>query len=584
MKRSQLLTQTNSRSSYWLLLPYLKPQTGTILKALACTIVFIAFWPILAILVGDIATYLGQGEVEEMARLSAQIGGGFLVHKLAQYGQDSLMAQAALAIAFDLRKTLYTHLQTLHLGYFEQAKTGDLTYRLTEDTERVGEAINKVFHDTTPCVLQLVVVLGYMIVLNWQLTLATFIAAPLIGALTGWFGEQLLTFSRRSQSQISDLSSLLTEVLSGMRLVRAFAAEEYEIERFAAVAERNRRAQYSAAWLKAIQHPVLGSLQVFGILLLLMLGTWQIAMGKLTGSSFVSYVAAVAMLIDPIAHLTENYNLFKQTEASVDRVFELMAIEPAIQELPNATPLPTVTGQVEYRAVSFAYSPEHPVLQNLDLRVMPGQAIALVGASGAGKSTLVNLLPRFYDPQKGEVLIDGVDIRTITLTSLRRQIGIVPQETILFSGTIAQNIAFGCSEIDWDAVEQAARVANAHRFIVQLPAGYRTWVGERGVNLSGGQRQRLAIARAVLLNPHILILDEATSALDSESEALVQEALERLMQGRTVFMIAHRLATVRRADRILVLEQGQVVESGTHEELLDRGERYAGYYAQQFHS
>ena len=576
------------RSHYWQLLPYLQPQIGTIAKALICTVIFTLFWPILAFLAGRVASHLAQGQVEAMVHDCGWVAGGFLVHKLAQYGQDSLMAKAALAIALELRKDVYRHLQTVHLGYFATAKTGDLTYRLTEEVDRVGEVIKKFFHDTTPCVLQLVGVLGYMIYINWQLTLATFIAAPLIGLLTGWFGEQLLKFSRRSQSQISDLSAILTEVFSGIRLVRAFAAEDYEIERFATVAEGNRRSQYSAAWLQSIQHPVVGFLQMVSILLLLVLGTWQIAQGNLTGASFTSYVAAVAMLIDPIGHLTENYNLFKQTEASVDRVFELLEIEPGVVELADAYPLPMVQGQVDYQDVSFAYesAPDadaNPwVLQGLNLSVKPGEAVALVGASGAGKSTIMNLLPRFYDPQRGQILIDGLDIRNVTLASLRRQIGIVPQETILFSGSIAQNIAFGQRDIDWQAVEEAAKVANAHQFISQLPEGYRTWVGERGVNLSGGQRQRLAIARAVLLNPHILILDEATSALDSESEALVQEALERLMENRTVFIIAHRLATVRRADRILVLEKGEVVESGTHQQLLVQGGRYAGYYAQQF--
>jgi len=241
-----------------------------------------------------------------------------------------------------------------------------------------------------------------------------------------------------------------------------------------------------------------------------------------------------------------------------------------------------VTGKVEYRDICFYYHSDQPVLQKLSLLAFPGEAIALVGSSGSGKTTLANLLPRFYDPQAGQVLIDGIDIRTVTLPSLRRQIGIVPQETILFSGTIAQNIAFGQQHFDLAAVQAAAKVANAHSFISQFPNGYQSWVGERGVNLSGGQKQRLAIARAVLLNPRILILDEATSALDSESEALVQEALERLMKNRTVFIIAHRLATVRRADRILVIEQGRVVESGTHGELLEKGDRYARFYAQQF--
>jgi ATP-binding cassette subfamily B protein len=289
------------------------------------------------------------------------------------------------------------------------------------------------------------------------------------------------------------------------------------------------------------------------------------------------------MLIDPVTHLSENYNEFKQGQASLDRVFEILDQQPAVQEKPGAAPLARVSGKVELRDVTFGYRGDRPpVLNGISLRVQPGEAIALVGASGAGKSTLVNLLPRFYDPQQGQVLIDGTDVRDVTLGSLRRQIGIVPQETQLFSGTIAENIAFGQTTIDRHALIAAAKVANAHQFISQFPEGYDTWVGERGVNLSGGQRQRLAIARAVLLDPAILILDEATSALDAESEALVQEALERVMQGRTVFIIAHRLATVRNADRILVLEKGQVVESGSHAELLDLGGHYARYHARQF--
>ena len=531
---------------------------------------------------GKLLGALADGDVPTLARLAAITSGLFLVQKLAQYGQDALMAKAALNVAFDVRTRTYAHIQTLSLNYFESSKTGDLAYRLTEDVDRVGEVVNKLFHDFTPCVLQLIVVLGYMVYLNWQLTLATLIVAPLLGVLISWFGDRLLFFSRRSQSRIADLSSLITEVLSGIRLVQAFAAEGYEIGRFRKEAERDRQAKYAAAWLRAIQFPVVGFLYALSILLLLLLGGWQISLGHITGEQFGSYVAAVLLLIDPIAHLTENYNEFKQGEASVDRIVELMGLRPAVDESIDSQPLPVVTGTVEYRDVWFSYVSDQPVLRGLDLLAYPGEAIALVGSSGAGKSTLVNLLPRFYDPQQGQILIDGIDVRTATLRSLRRQIGIVPQETTLFSGTIAQNIAFGRTHFDEKDVVHAAMIANAHAFIMEFPNGDQSWVGERGVNLSGGQRQRLAIARAVFLDPRILILDEATSALDSESEALVQEALERLMKGRTVFIIAHRLATVRRADRILVIENGQVVESGTHGELLEKGDRYAHFYTRQF--
>ncbi len=590
------------RSNYWQLLPCIRPQSKTITQAFICTLGVTVFWPIQAKLAGQIANIIGQGNMTALASLAAVLALVFLVQKLLMYGQDALMAKAALYVALDLRKKVYTHLQRLNLSYFETAQTGDLTYRLTEDIDRIGEVVNKIFHDFVPCVLQLIVVLGYMIYLNWRLTLATFLVAPLMGVLIGWFGEQMLKFSRRSQNRISNLSALLTEVFSGIRLVQAFAAEDYEIARFAAEAEQNRQAKYAAERLKAIQNPVVGFMYVLSVLLLLFLGGWQISVGNLTGANFVSYIASVALLIDPITHITSNYNEFKQGEASVDRIFELMAIMPTVIEKPDAMMLPPVTGKVEYQQVSFAYPAYStqplgqedlempvikdgrgvPVLENLNFLVHPGEMIALVGPSGAGKTTLVNLLPRFYDPQAGRISIDGVDIRDVSLRSLRRQIGIVPQENTLFSGTIAQNIAFGQAEFDLQDVEKAARIANAHQFITQFSQGYHTWVGERGVNLSGGQKQRIAIARAVLLNPSILILDEATSALDSESEALVQEALERIMKERTVFIIAHRLATVRRADRILVLEKGEVVELGTHKDLLDKGGRYAHFYAQQF--
>ncbi|MEG4274476.1 MULTISPECIES: ABC transporter ATP-binding protein [unclassified Microcoleus] len=571
-----------ARSTYWQILPYLRPQKHTIGKALACTVVFTVFWPIIAWLVGETAKFIGKGDLQGFAQIAALSAVIFLIRGTAQYGQDTLMAKAALTIALEIRKTVYSHLQKLNLGYFETAKTGDLSYRLTEDIDRIGEVINKFFHQFIPCVLQLIAVLGYMIYLNWQLTLGALIIAPLMAILIGWFGERLLSYSRQSQNRISDLSALLTEVFSGIRLIKAFVAEDYEIARFAEEAEQNRRAKYLSERVKALQFVVVGFLEAMSVILLFFLGGWQISQGNLTGTQFISYIAGVALLIDPIAITTANYGDFKQGEASSDRIFELLAIQPAVVEKSGAIELPHVTGKVEYRNINFAYNSETPVLQNMSLLVLPGEMIALVGASGAGKTTLVNLLPRFYEPQAGQILIDGIDIQDVTLNTLRRQIGIVPQETILFSGTIAQNIAFGRSYYELKDVQKAAEIANAHQFISEFPDGYQTWVGERGVNLSGGQKQRIAIARAVLLDPRILILDEATSALDSESEGLVQEALERLMRDRTVFIIAHRLATVRRADRILVLEKGRIVESGTHEELLEKGDRYAGYYAQQF--
>ena len=577
------------RSHYWRLMPLVRRQKKTLFRAVLCTILYSAIWPVLAYKSQILFKVIGQGSkpgdidpilgIIDLIIFAVSI---FALQKVAQFGMDSLMARASLAIAFDLRKETFSKLQSQSLNYFETSQTGDLSYRMTEDIDRIGEVVYKIAHQFLPCVLQLIGVLGYMIYQSWQMTLATLIVAPIMAVLIGWFGERMRSFSRSSQQRVSDLSSLLVETFSGIRLIKAFAAEDYSTQRFAAEAERNREAKFSTERLRAIEYPVVGFLQVLAFCVLFFLGVWLIAGGKLKPEEFGSYCIAVTMLIDPINLLASNYNEFKQGEASVDRIYELVDLKPTIAELPTATDLPAIKGKVELRQVSFFYQTDRPVLENLSLTAQPGEVIALVGASGAGKSTLVNLIPRFYDPQNGMLLIDDRDIRSVTLKSLRRQIGIVPQETTLFSGTIAENIAFGQTNIDFAAVEEAAKVANAHQFISQFTQGYHTWVGERGVNLSGGQRQRLAIARAVLLNPRILILDEATSALDSESEALVQEALERIMKGRTVFIIAHRLATVRKSDRILVMEKGMIVESGRHEELLSKNGRYAGFYAQQF--
>lgn len=575
---------SRQRSSYWQLKPFIQHHGTRFALGFVCILGYVLSTLGLPYLAGQVALYIGQGNVPQMAYwlgLGAVI---FLVRSVFQYWENIIMIRASLDVALDLRQAVYAHLHRLGLDYYERNKTGDLSYRLTEDIDRIGEVVHKMSQQFISCLLQLIAIPLYMLYLNWQLTLAGVIIAPLMAWLIGEFGNRLLKLSRKSQSQISSLSALLTEVFGSMRLVQAFAAQNFEKQRFDAEAVHNRNLRYRAEQLKALQYPVVGFLEAIGIMFLFFLGGWQIAQGNLTPQALVSFLAAIALLLHPIDLVTQHYNEFKQTEASVERVFELMNVAPTLAEEPNAQPLPAVSGKVEYSDVSFAYDPSKPVLRHLDLRVHPGEVIALVGSSGAGKTTLINLLMRFFDPVDGQVLIDGTDIRTVTLDSLRRQIGIVPQDITLFSGNIAQNIAYGEIEPNFDRIAESAKLANAHDFITQFSQGYHTWVGERGVNLSGGQRQRIAIARALYFDPRILILDEATSALDSESEALVQEALDRAMKNRTVFVIAHRLSTVREADRIILLEKGTIAESGTHDELLSYGQRYAQFYAQQFKS
>ena len=580
--KQRSLGKSSKRSSYWQMRDYVYPQRFLIAKAFLCTLVFIGTMPLLAELLGRVAQALGKGDVNAIIQIAIFTVVMFVFRGLGQYGQDSMMAQAALNAARDLRVDVYSHLQTLDLDYFAESRTGDLSYRLTEDIDRIGEVIGKFFHQFIPSVLQLIFVLAYMIYLNWILTLTTLAVAPLIALLIAWFGDRMLSLSRRSQDQVSNLAALLSEIFSGIRLVRAFATESYEVERFKQESEQNSRRKYAADRVRAIQYPVIGFLEAAGICFLFLLGGWLISNKWLLPEQFVAFGAGVALLIDPIANTTGSYNEIKQAEASVDRIFEIFEIQPVVTEKPNAIALPEVTGKVEYINVGFHYQSDRPVLTDINLVANKGEAIALVGASGAGKSTLMNLLMRFHDVKTGKILIDGYDICDVQIKSLRQQLALVPQENILFSGTVASNIAFGQKDYDTESVEQAARIANAHDFIMELPQGYDTWVGERGVNLSGGQRQRISIARAVLHNPKILILDEATSALDAESESLVQEALQRLMQGRTVFIIAHRLATIRNSDRIIVLEQGQIVESGTHDELLQKSGRYAQLHSRQF--
>ncbi len=561
--------------------PLLKPHRRPLLLGGLCMLVFVGCWPLLAWLAGQLIPAIGAGDFAKVLRSVAAALAVFLVQKIAQFGQDTLLAGPALRVSQELRRQLFARLQRLDFGALEKLSAGDLTYRLTEDADRVGEVIYKTIQDTTPSALQLLVVLGYMIWLDWPLALATLLLAPLVALMVSAFGARVMTAAERSQKQVSDLAALLGEAIGGLPLVRAFAAEPWLQERFDTEIDLHRRARYRTLELLALQHPVVGFIEAAGILSVLLIGAARIKAGGLDSQGFSSYVAALLMLIDPISHLTTNFNEFQQGQASLRR---LRAIENEPVEPPDhadARSLGTVSGELVLEGVSFGYQPGSPVLRQLDLHISPGQVVALVGPSGAGKSTLFSLLLRFNTAQSGRVLLDGQDLADLRARDLRRAVALVPQQSSVFSGTVAEAIAFG-RPASAEQIRQAARLANAADFIESLPDAYDSRIEERGSNFSGGQLQRLAIARAVLGNPAVMLLDEATSALDAEAEEAVQQGLQQAMAGRTVLVIAHRLATVQEADLIVVLDGGRIVQQGSHNELMASGGRYRELCERQF--
>jgi subfamily B ATP-binding cassette protein MsbA len=527
---------------------------------------------------------LMDGNLARLNQLALGLLVVFVVQAVFSFAHRLSLAYVGESAIADIRVQLFEHLQHLSLTFYADHSTGEIVSRVTNDVTLLQEAITNNLVALLRQTLMLIGAAALLFVLNWRLTLVILTGVPIITLIMVFLGRKIRAASKLVQDRLAAAASILEESTSGIRIVKSFAREDYEIDRFRGRVSETFEAAMHRARIGAVLGPTIGFLAFMSITITIWFGSAEVIRGRLTAGGLVAYLVYTMMVATPIASLAGLYSQFQSALGAAERLFELLDTRSDIVEKPDAATLAPVRGGVMFENVTFDYGDSVPVLRGVSFSAEPGQVIALVGPSGAGKSTMVNLIPRFYDVIAGAVKIDGQDVRNVQLRSLRQQIGLVPQETMLFSDTVAANIRYGRLEATDAEIQAAARAANAHEFILRdLPHGYDTQVGERGLKLSGGQRQRIAIARAILKDPAILILDEATSSLDSESETLVQQALERLMGGRTSFVIAHRLSTVLSADWILVLDRGRIVEQGTHGRLLADSEGlYTRLYEMQF--
>lgn len=499
----------------------------------------------------------------------------------ATYGQEVIMNRIGQSVIAQLRESIFAHLQRLSLSFYDKTETGTLIARVTHDVALVQEAVSRTVAGGFRDVFSIIALTFVVFYRDWQLALLAMAVFPFAMVPFVRFGRMVRQVAAKGQQSTADIANLLQETITGARVVKAFAAEDREISRFNALSQTLLRLTMREVRIKAVTSPVmelLGGAAVAGVI---GYGGWQVIAGKSSAGNFFSFVAAVVLLYEPVKQITRANNVLQKGLSAAERVFDLLDTPPEIIDRPDAVELDPIQREIRFENVTFSYGRE-PVLDGIDLTVKAGQIVALAGSSGGGKTTLVNLLPRFYEIQGGSISIDGCDVRQATLASLRRQIALVTQQTILFNDTISANISYGRREADPDEIIAAAKAAYAHDFITSLPQGYDTVIGEQGVMLSGGQRQRLAIARALLKDAPILILDEATSSLDTESEHFVQKAIDNLMKGRTTLVIAHRLSTIQNADRIIVLADGRIAEEGNHGRLMDLKGEYYKLYQMQF--
>lgn len=569
--------------NYLRLLAYIKPYKKRLAAAVVCIIMAAGANLYLPWIIKDMIDDVLMSKDMLMLNL---IAAGILVVMFTRgvfyYGQSYLVSYVGQRVIIDVRSVLFRKFQKMPLSYYDRQQTGTVMSYITNDVSAMQSAIVDNLIELVTESSILIGSLAMMIYLDWKLSLLTLMTIPLVGFAMKIFGRKLKRSSTVIQERAAEITSLLQESISAIRVVKSFVRETYEIKRFEEQNWKNFQAAMKNVKLSSLLTPTVEFLAAIAVTFIVWFGGYEVVNEVITAGELVAFLTYAVNLANPVKRLSRVYAAIQRAMAAADRVFAVMDLEEKITDVSGAKPLPPIKGQVEFKDITFSYKEGQPALQHISLKAEPGQMIALVGPSGSGKSTIASLIPRFYDVDSGTITIDGHDIRQVTADSLREQIGLVPQETMLFSTTVMENIRYGRLDATDEEVIEAARAANAEEFIKDLPEGYDTKLGERGLNLSGGQRQRLAIARAILKNPRVLILDEATSALDTESEKIVQDALDKLMVGRTSFVIAHRLSTIFNADQIFVVENGHLREHGTHEELLAAGGLYSNLYNIQF--